>query len=222
MPPSKIYETLQKLKNRGAVIDSQTQPTLYLPVEAAAFFRRIQEESEKTMKSLVADLSDLAPVRNFQVTWNLNGSDQINEKLVEIITAATDSVYASVWPEQIEAINPALSAAMERNVYVVLAGFGDRCPAAHLFYNLEACAANVENRTQARLCTVVADNKEVVIGELSRDGEASTGIWTQTRSVVLVAKEYIRHDLMVGVLSEQLGEAACRCLMQQHPLLWGR
>lgn len=218
MPPSKIYETLQKLKNRGAVIDSQTQPTLYLPVEPAIFFRRIQAETEKTIESLVDDLSDLSPAQSFQVTWNLASATRINEKLIEIISAATHSVYASVWPEQIDSLNSVLTDAMSRGVHVVVATFGDCQPAANESYNLESCAVNVQARTKAKLCTVVTDDKEVVIGELTDDSETSKGVWTQTRSVVLVAKEYIRHDIMVGILTEKIGIENYRQMIEQHSL----
>jgi sugar-specific transcriptional regulator TrmB len=189
-----------------------------LPVEPASFFRRIQAEAEKTIKSLVEDLSDLSPAESFQITWNLTSAIRINEKLIEIISAATHSVYASVWPEQIDALNPVLVDAMARGVHVVVATFGACQPAANEFCNLESCAVNIQARTKAKLCTVVTDDKEVVIGELTDDNETSKGIWTQTRSVVLVAKEYIRHDIMVGILTEKIGVETYRKMIEQHPL----
>lgn len=218
VPPSKIYETLQKLMNRGAAIDSQTQPTLYSPVEPVTFFRRIQADAEKTITSLVEDLSNVSPPQSFQITWNLAGTTRINEKLTEIIATAAHSIYASVWPEQLDSIGPSLTTAMARGVYVVIATFGNCQTEAHEVYNLESCAANILARTKAKLCTVVTDDRDVVIGELAEQSEASKGIWTQTRSVVLVAKEYIKHDIMVGVLSDHIGEDKYRALVNQHSL----
>lgn len=218
VPPSKIYETLQKLKGRGAVIDSQSQPALYLPVEPAVLLRRIQTDTEKTIDSLVDDLSDIAPAPNFQVTWNLDGTAGIQEKLRQLIEGSAHSIYASLWPEQVAELNPALAAAMARSVHVVAATFGPCQVQAQESYNLASCAANIVARTKARLCTVVIDDKDVVIGELAEAETTSKGIWSQTRSVVLVAKEYVRHDIMAGILSEQLGQAAYATLIEQHPL----
>ncbi len=206
IPPSKIYEVLTKLKNRGAVLDSQSDPVLYYPVQPKILFTRIQEDTEKSIQSILTDLTAIPPMDAFDLTWNLQGTDSINTKISELIGQARKEIFASLWPEQIAQLNPAFSAAVHRGVYVVNAVFGETDVAASQVINLEDCSHNVHQRVGAKLCTVITDDAEVVIGKLAEDSSNSTGVWTKTPSVVLVTKEYMRHDIMVNVLVNHIGQ----------------
>lgn len=219
VPPSKIYETLQKLKNRGAVLDSQTDPVMYLPVEPQVLFSRMQSEKEAVIQSVIEDLEAVKPVDSFELTWNLKGTSTINERIIEIIQRAKRNIYLSVWPEQASCLNAALAAAMQRGVYVVAATFGQCSLPAQQIINLEACAVKVSSRAGARLCTAAGDNEEVVIGELSDNEENSKGVWTKTASVILIAKEYIKHDIMVNLLVNHIGAAQYQALFEENPLI---
>ncbi len=213
IPPSKIYEVLTKLKNRGAVLDSQSEPVLYYPVQPTILFSRMEKEMQQSIQSLLTDLAFIPPMDAFDLTWNLQGTDSINAKISELICHAKHEVYASLWPEQVPLLNPSLAEAVNRGVYIVAATFGSCDVAASHTVNLEVCSQNVYQRVGAKLCTIIADDTEVVIGKLSKDGH-STGVWTKTPSLVLVTKEYVRHDIMVNILVDQIGqeqyEAICR------------
>ena len=51
----------------------------------------------------------------------------------------------------------------------------------------------------------VGDDRKVMIGEIDERGEA-VGVWTTTPCIVLVAKEYIKHDIWGRLLIDVLGE----------------
>lgn len=219
IPPSKIYETLQKLKTRGAVMDSQTDTTLYLPVEPSVFFSHIKAETVKTVDTVISDLASVRPFDTFDLTWNLNGAHNIHEKTNAIIDRAKTDVYLSIWPEQAGVIRQSVAQAMARGVRIIAATFG-ACPIpADRVVNLESCAANISLRASARLSTVVCDNQEMVIGEFIDNQEAAKGVWTKTPAIVLVAKEYIKHDIMAALLAEHMGEAAYRSFCQSNALI---
>jgi len=44
IPPAKIYETLSRLKNKGAIIDSNTDPTKYYPVPPETLLGRLKQD----------------------------------------------------------------------------------------------------------------------------------------------------------------------------------
>lgn len=215
IPPSKIYETLTKLKNRGAVLDSQSDPVQYYPVQPEILFSRLQQETERNIQAALADLAVIPPLEAFELTWNLQGTDGINERIVEMIQQASTEVFASLWPEQVGPLQECLTAAMGRGVYVVIAVFGESSAVANEVINLEACSGNIHRRAGAKLCTVIADNDQVVVGELAEAKSRSTGVWTSTPALVLVAKEYIKHDMMVNILvnnmeQKQYEDICCR------------
>lgn len=217
IPPSKIYETLQKLKNRGAAIDSQSDPVLYLPVKPEVVFSRIKTATAKLVDAVIDDLADISPADAFDLTWNIAGNRNIAEKIKEIIARSRTEIYLSVWPEQVPDLRASLAHALTRDVRVIAATFGDCRLPAHQIVNLETCAANVALRAGAKLSTVVCDNSEIVISELADEG--SKGIWTKTPALVLVAKEYIKHDIMVNLLANYVGLEAYRDLCQHNELL---
>jgi len=219
IPPSKIYETLTKLKNRGAVLDSQSEPIQYYPVDPVVLLREIQQRTEKNIESILSDLATLPPVEAFELTWNLRGDDAINGKIIEIVRQSEQEVFASLWPRQIPALEECLHSAMTRGVYVVVALFGQCQVSANEVINLEACSHNVRSRAGSNLCTVIKDNREVVIGELSDTIHLSTGVWTKTPSLVLVAKEYIKHDIMFNILASNIGSEEYKEIYRDNAII---
>ena len=219
IPPSKIYETLTKLKNRGAVLDSQSDPIQYYPVQPEILFSRLQQETEKNIQAVLTDLAVIPPTDAFELTWNLQGTDGINEKIIEMIGQATSEVFASLWPEQIEYLQDSLKAAMERDVYVVVAVFGESTAVASEVINLDACSGNIHRRAGAKLCTVIIDNDQVVVGELAEAKGRSTGVWTSTPALVLVAKEYIKHDMMVNILVNNMEEKQYEDICRRYAII---
>ena len=219
IPPSKIYETLQKLKNRGAILDSQTEPVQYLPVEPAILFSRLKAETEKLVETVIRDLGEVKPVDRFDLTWNLRGQTAIVDKIREIIDRAQQEICLSLWPEQVRLLSETLDRAQARGVYVIAATFGECGLRAQEAVNLEACAANVSQRAGSRLSAVVCDNAEIVIGEFTDDEQSSKGIYTKTPSVTLIAKEYIKHDIMVNLLVNYMGDEEYQKFCRQHGIV---
>lgn len=219
IPPSKIYETLSKLKNHGAILDSQSDPVLYYPVEPEILFNRIKEETEKNIQSVLNDLSFVPPPEAFDLTWNLKGTDVINQKIADLITQAKEEVFASLWPEQISILQPVINLALQRGVSVIVATFGSCNLQASEVFSLQGCIQQTVNRTGARLCTVIKDDTEVVIGHLLDESRLSTGVWTRTPSLVLVAKEYVRHDMMMNVLIQSMDEQQYKKIYEENDLL---
>lgn len=219
IPPSKIYETLQKLKNRGAIIDSQSDTVMYLPIEPEVLFSRIKDETERAVNDVLRDLSGVRQLEAFDLTWNITGAQGIHEKTNEIIARAQSEIYLSIWPEHSSCLEAGLAQAMERGVRIIAATFGPCCLSAQRIINLEACAENLSLRARAKLSTVVCDNNEIVIGEFAEKQEASKGVWTKTPVIVFVAKEYIKHDIMVNLLANHMGEDAYRDFCQKSGLI---
>lgn len=219
IPPSKVYEALARLKNRGAVLDSQSEPVQYYPVQPDILFARIKAETDRNIESALADLTNLPPLETFELTWNLKGTAGITAKIIELLEQAQEEVFASLWPEQLPAVEQHLAAAVQRGVYVVAAIFGECTVSASTVINLEACSRNIYRRAGAKLCTVIADSRQVVIGELAEQDRQSTGVWTRTPSLVLVAKEYVRHDMMVNLLVQSMGTAEYDRICGQYAMI---
>ncbi|HUW63137.1 MAG TPA: hypothetical protein VMW83_00270 [Spirochaetia bacterium] len=125
--------------------------------------------------------------------------------MLAVTDNARESLFLSVWPPEAVLINDAVVRAETRGV-VVIAGIFGRCDTSwQNQINLESCGASSQKRLGNRLTVIVSDNKEVVISEISPTGEAA-GILTSTPCIVLVAKEYIKHDIWGKYLIDALGQ----------------
>ncbi len=86
------------------------------------------------------------------------------------------------------------------------------------FYHRNDTASIEKNRMEQRLTIVIQDNTEVLIaGFIS--GQIPQAIQTAEPMLVLLAKEYIRHDMMMKTVSEKIGDAALDSIWQGDDLL---
>lgn len=218
IPPAKVYETLNRLKNKGAVIDSNTVPVKYYPVPPETLLSRIKKDFITTLEDLEVQLQQVQPFPDIDLTWNLTGYKMVLDKIVNVIDNAATSLLLSVWPNEAVLIKEHITKAEERGVKVVTGLFGDYDLGCKNFINLEACGASSEKRLGKRLTVVVSDSKEVVISEIG-EADETVGVWTTTPGIVLVAKEYIKHDIWGRILVDAVGEARFKQMCDTNELL---
>jgi len=205
IPTAKIYETLANLKNKGAVLASSSEPVLYYPVDPDVLLHRIRHEIEEKMKNLDEALHTVQPMPDIDITWNLSDYRVVVEKMKSVILNAEKTLLVSLWPQEAMAVQEQLSGAERNGVQVIAAIFGDYNPGCAHSMNLESCGYSSQKRLGKRLNVVVGDSREAVICEMS-DSENALGIWATTPCIVLVAKEYIRHDIWGKALVDEVGE----------------
>jgi sugar-specific transcriptional regulator TrmB len=213
IPAAKVYETLNKLKNKGFILaHDYIEPVRYYPVPPAEVLATLQAEYMATIDSLRLELDQVQPLPNIDLAWNLSGYDAVMEKSAEIIESAVETLFLSVWPQEAERFQSLVDAAVKRNVKFVANVFG----ADHYFggnaVNLAYCGKSSQKRLGKKLTVLVADSKEVLISEIGDD--ETLGAWTFNPGIVLVAKEYIRHDIwgrmLIGVIGEERFQQMCR------------
>lgn len=205
VPPAKIYETLARLKNKGAIIDSSTDPAKYYPVPPETLLGRLKQDVLTTIEGLETQLQQVQPLPDIDLTWNLGDYQTIIDKMLAVIDNGGESLFLSIWPLEAGLLNDAVVRAENRGVTVVAGIFGTCDVRWRTRINLESCGVSSQKRLGNRLTVVIGDNKEVVISEIDPAGEA-VGILTSTPCIVLVAKEYIKHDIWGKYLVEALGQ----------------
>ncbi len=218
IPPSKVYETLQGMKHRGLVIpDEQTDPVQYYPIPYEKLVHRFKQDFRATIDELEAELQQIQPLPQIDLAWNLQNYQQVVAKLTELIDQATATLLLSVWPAELDLLRAAVARAEARGVRVIAGVFGSPDLATPYRIDLSLCGVSSQRRLNACLTVVVADEAEVVISEIR--AEATVGIWTHAPGIVLVAKEYIKHDIWGRILIETLGEERFDTLCVENELL---
>ncbi len=218
VPASKIYETLDSLRQKGVITAEEgVRPVRYCPIPPAELAVKLKAEYASAIDELEAELALIRPTPDLDLTWNLKGYDAVLARMTEVIRGSTRSLMASLWPEELALLEGEFAVARARGVVVVLGVFGDPGGAGTYSVNLEGCGEFSLVRLGRKLTVVVADSREVVMSGI--DGKGSVGVWTSTPDVVLVAKEYIRHDIWGRMLIDRLGEDEFRKLCEESELL---
>lgn len=204
IPTAKIYETLTNLINKGAVICSASEPVFYSPIDPETLLRRIKKEFVGKIEHLEEDLKRVEPIPDIDITWNLKGFHTVTEKMIGVINRASSELLLSVWPEDASVLKDCLTHAEHRGVKTIAGIFGEFDIGCTRTVNLESCGLSSERRLGKRLTVVVSDSKEVVIAEMG-DSDKAVGMWATTPSIVLIAKEYIKHDIFGKYLLDVVG-----------------
>ena len=96
--------------------------------------------------------------------------------------------------------------------------FGDCSLESNYYINLCDCGKSSKERLGKRLNVIIGDSKDVVICEIDENEEAE-GVWTTTPSIVLISKEYIKHDIWGNVQVDTVGHKEFAFLCEKNSLL---
>lgn len=219
IPAAKVYDTLNRLKIKGVIVESSTDAGHYYPVPPEKFITKVKDDFASIISDLEVQLLETGPIPDIDLTMNISGYDALIDKLIAVIRDCQSSLLLSVWPEEAILIADTVKAAKHRGIVIVGAVFGECELTCNYSINLEWCGSSARKRLGKRLTAIVSDNKEVVIGEMDDEAGHAEGIWTTTPGIVLVTKEYIKHDIWGNVMVRTLGEKQFQTICEQSPLL---
>lgn len=190
IPTSKIYETLERLLQKGAVLVQRSEPTLWAPVPHRELVAALRKETESTFAAVEQGLAQLGSEQDSRLTWSLSGRGHAVESMRSAIDRARQRLAAAIpAPELTELVAP-LRAAAERGVtldLVVSPGAAVDLPAG---VNVRVSRHHEAPADGARLAVVVGDGEETVLADLGQD--RPQGMWTHHPAVALLAEEHIR------------------------------
>lgn len=218
IPSAKIYETLNRLKMKGAIIESSIEKGKYYPVPSEKLLARLNQEFTLMIQDLGSQLKQTEPLPDIELSLNFSGYEYFVEKVVRVINDTSSSLLVSIWPNETVLLADSITKAQKRGVTVIAGVFGNCSLDNSYCVNLESCGTSSQTRLGKRLNVIVGDSREVVICETDESGETE-GVWTTTPSIVLIAKEYIKHDIWGHVLIDALGEDKFQTMCKENPIL---
>ncbi len=222
VPRSTVYEALGKLVGRGAAFEvrSSASTTSYLPLPPDALLRRLREEFERSMDGLAAALPAVAKPPTRPITHHISGRGAVLIRAADLIAEATEELHVSGWAADLADLAPALRDADRRSVEISVLRFGSSATAAVVGTAFEHVFAEpdvVLERVGCRLLLLAADRREVLIG--ATVGGSTWASYSDDPAVVLVAVEFIRHDIGFQVLAGRIGVAEVEAIFGSDPIL---
>jgi sugar-specific transcriptional regulator TrmB len=221
VPRSTVYETLGKLLARGAAFEvrSTDDTTEYVALPAEALIRRLRHTFDEHLEELAQSLPQVTAPQTSHLLHTIEGRDAVLERARDLIDLSTRTLDVSAWSDELQELAPPLRRAEHRGVEVSLLRFGREIePIGHTLVHMFAAPEVVLDRVGCRLVVVAADREEVLIGGVV-DGGSVWGVFSDDPAVVLVAIEYIRHDIAFQILVERLGLAEVEDLYKTDPTL---
>lgn len=219
VPPSKIYETLGRLRNKGAVLVYESETTLYAPVPHTELLARLRQKVEGNLGDLEKGFEELAPEYEAGLTWSVTGTGNVVDLMARAIGRAQESVFAALWDAELEVLSSPLRGAHGRGVELQAAVYGGFDLGVPNTYDLTLCGMSAQERLGGRRLTVlVVDRKEAVVAELTGGGSGE-GIRTENRVMSLLATEYVKDEIMGMTLIDELGEERYWALREKRPEL---
>ena len=208
IPDSKIYAVLNKLIEKDVILALDSEPVKYTPIPPDDIIARMKGDYLHTFDTLSKSLNDI--YKNDQTTdqyiWNLSGRQEIMRRIIEFIDRAEESLYLSVWDEEVAEIKESLYRANERDVEMSIVHYGE----THLGIGQEyrhGREHQIRQQRGARRIALEVDEGTVLLAHFV-DGGGSNALWTNNIGVVLLAKDYIIHDIYTIRMAEKFGKEA--------------
>ena len=213
MPPSKIYETLNRLEARGAVLVNRSEPVRYAAVPHTDLLGELRSRIAADVESAAAAFARLPAQREPGLVWSLSGREPIVQAFARTIDKARSVLFAGVWDEELETLGPLLEAAAARGIETHVAIYGTRTLSGPTTYDLSECGASARLRLAGRrLAVVVADDSEAVVAEFG-DRTPDQATLTTNPVMALLAVEYVKADVLGRLLINAMTPAAYRKLL---------
>jgi sugar-specific transcriptional regulator TrmB len=201
VPQPKVYETLRRLLERGAVIQLLEKPATYSAIPAKQLFTSLEADFKQRLADAQEGLKrlQLGPTEDQrELIWKLNSLENILKRATSSITSATSTVYLSGTTASLERLKGVVTGASERGVNIVMLHFGPlpfALPRGRTFRHAST-EGSLYPHHQAHHLAIVADSARA-LWAIARDGQLWEGLYSEDGIFASVVKGYIRHDVMI-------------------------
>jgi HTH-type transcriptional regulator, sugar sensing transcriptional regulator len=198
IPSSKIYETANRLLDKGLIepVSADTgRGQRYIALGAEDFIAAKRQQFERRTTALEPLLRQTGNGLEADFIWQLDDEAAIYDKARQLLGQAKDSILVSLWPDAFDRLYDDLQAAENRGARLALVHYGP--PTRRLGATFHHPAeATVARERGGRNLTLAVDGTCVVIATFFDNGRVE-GAWSRNRAFVFVAEDYVRHDVYI-------------------------
>lgn len=205
VPRSMIYQTLQRLIDKEAVLAIMGQPIKYIPTKPEALFQGLRTNYNTLIEDVQQELSQLNSSVDLSYFWNIKGYSSIIAKMKQIVLETKENLHISAFSEEISQVEQELLQAFERGVKIEILARGPiDLPISNIYPYQER---SIEDKNQGRWLTIISDTQEVLVGEGLQDMEC-IALWTKNASLVTVCLRYIKYEIFMAQQFNQINSWA--------------
>ena len=208
IPASKIYQVLNKLMEKEVIIALDSEPVKYTPLPPNEVLSRLKGDYLNTVNNLDSKLDEIYNKQHLSnnYIWNISGRETILRRVCDFINQSIKQIYLSVWDEEVEEIQSALMEADRRNTKLSIVHYGENLLGIGTEFKHGREHQIRQQRGERRLAMEI-DEEKVILCHFHENGD-SNAIWTTNKGLILLAKDYIIHDIYTIRMAEKFGDAA--------------
>ncbi|MCM1265297.1 MAG: hypothetical protein NC200_03775 [Candidatus Gastranaerophilales bacterium] len=205
IPQSRTYDTLKALTQKLIVTATADKPVEYTPIKPTELTKRVKRKFNLNLDYLEKHLPDVKD-NYIEPVLSVNGEDNIQSKLVEIIRSAKKEIYLEIWSQDFKSIEKELLNAYNRNIEIRIVGY-DRLKSSFGLVYEHPFSKKLENYFNGRVVILAVDDNEGLFGRIySNVDEPISATWTQNKDIVFLIKELIVHDMFILDIQNNLPE----------------
>ncbi len=208
---SKIYNVLETLMQKGALICSQEEKsTLYRAVPVGQLTSAIRRQVEKNLNWLEQEGAKLSKTRSDDRIWYLYDWESAKSRCLQMIKEAREEVMMQIWMNELDSEFERCIRFKQENLDRVAVILYDETETYHTsisrFFR-HGFERDKLKEMGGRWLTVSADGKEMIYITFSENGMAQA-ICSRNPDIVLFAREYLYHDAYCLRLIDRLRDQA--------------
>ncbi len=194
---SKIYVVLECLINKGFVLYTQYENNnKYSAFPINEIADKVQDETDHVLTELTGSLGIFPQQTNMDDIWHIRRTPNVFAKCREIIKRSRDELLIQIWDDDLPYLLNHLQAAEEKEIRtgIVIFNADEKSEIPLRNYYRHGMTGEKKDEMGGRWITLVSDMEEVVFGQIINDSIAEV-IWTESRPMISLAAEYVRHDI---------------------------
>jgi len=195
VPGPKVYETLNKLVNKGLAYPVKASPVTYRPLPLEQFVESKQKEVTGVTTFLKINRDNIEKGETQQAFWQLHGRDNLLQKATELIQKANNNIMISLWEDEALELKEDLAIAQHRGVNVVSIQYGEPdCNVGEVYKHI--MVASVHERHSSEMFLLIDDVEGMFMYFEGPHGW--TGYHTASPALARVIANYLRHDIYIN------------------------
>ncbi len=207
VPTSKIYQTMQKLERRKMVSrlgDGNGRGHIYAAISAEKFVSDTTSRQKRLGDQLIEALAQSPKRVDNELIWNLNGWDEIEDKILNLVHDAKRYLLVSGWPEELSTLSESLRAAHRRGCQIAMVHYGTPKAAWPFAVYVHRQEKVIARERHGRTFCITADGVNALTAHIPSEGTATAGL-SANRTFVGVADDFIRHDIYFLKVMKRFG-----------------
>jgi HTH-type transcriptional regulator, sugar sensing transcriptional regulator len=201
VPQPKVYETLGRLVERGAVLQVSGSPAKFVAVPPDRVLSQLERTFRQRLATVELEVSRMhresAEVHELRMYKESTSWIAIVHAASDLISAATERIYVSGHGTYLDALGEAIGAADRRGVRIDILCFGEPPFSLHngIVIRHSSTDGTVYRHHQARHLAITCDTT-AALWALAPEGDKWEAMWSDNDPLLTaLVKGFVRHDI---------------------------